>query len=234
MDNFDIAYGKINSFILGIGFVAQSNVNTEKVYVNGEQKLIKRGVIVIRVQKDRFEKVLNDVKGLGTIYGEDMGTDDVTAQYYDIESRLRLLRYEESRLEEYLKKLDDPDKIFKTQSRLTDIRHEIEGLTVNLRRLSDLVELSTITINMNEKHPGIGTEPPKPLGYGDRLLKNLMDSIKGVVNFCGELLIFIIQALPVLILMGLFVLLALFIYKKIAKNAGRPSVPKDKDSGSDM
>jgi uncharacterized protein (UPF0333 family) len=231
VDNFDAAYGKINTFILGVGFIQESNINTEKVYTEDDFKLYKKGVIVIRVDKDEFQKVLSDVKGLGTVFNENIGADDVTERYFDVESRLRLLKYEESRLEDYLKKLEDPDKIFRTESRLTDIRHEIESLTVNLRKLSDLVELSTITINMSEKIPG-KDEPGllKSKTYGGRLLGNFLNSVKGVVSFCGELLIILVQVLPVLVLIGLFVILIIYVYRKVSKARGKSIIKKDKDS----
>ena len=53
--------------------------------------------------------------------------------------------------EEIFEKVEDPDIIFKTEKQLTEIRHEIETLTGTLNKLNDLVELSTITINMDEK-----------------------------------------------------------------------------------
>lgn len=228
VEDFDVTYGKINSFILGIGYISESNISTDRVYVESVLKPVKRGVIVIRVDKDKFEKVLNDVKGLGEVLNESTGSEDVTHKYYDIESRLRLLKYEEGRLEEYLKKLDDPDKIFKTESRLTDIRHEIEGLTGTLRKLDDLVELSTITLNINEKVPG-GGQPPKPAGYGQRLLDNLKDSTRGVISFCGEMFMLVVQAIPVLLLLGVIIIIVLAIYRRIGKNV-LPKKDKDKDS----
>ncbi|HHW31300.1 MAG TPA: DUF4349 domain-containing protein [Clostridiaceae bacterium] len=218
VENFDRAQSQINTFILGIGYVQESNINTEKFYVNSEVKLIKSGTIIIRVDKDKFDKVINDIKGIGLVIGENIGTEDVTERYFDIESRLRLLRFEEQRLEEYLKKLEDPDTIFKTESRLTDIRHEIEGLTGNLRKLSELTELSTITINMYEKNPYAGNVNKQPRTYGQRLRDSFLDSVRGVVSFCGDLLILLVQILPVLILLGIFLLIAFTIFKKINKN----------------
>ncbi|HHW47554.1 MAG TPA: DUF4349 domain-containing protein [Clostridiaceae bacterium] len=229
VENFDEAYSKLNSILLGIGFIQESSINTEKIYIDSEMKLIKRGVIVVRVDKDKFDKVLNSIKGLGITTHESIGVEDVTSKYFDVESRLRLLRYEQERLEEYLKKLDDPDKIFKTESRLTDIRHEIESLTVTLRKLDDLIDLSTITINMNEKYPDDGKKPPERKTYGERLLGNFLDSFKGVITFCGELLILIVQALPALILLGLFVLLALAIYKRAVKKGKKTFLDKSGD-----
>lgn len=232
VDDFDVAYGKINTFISGIGFIQETNIKKGKIYINNQEKLVTRGVIIVRVDKSRFDEVMNDIRGLGLLLDQQIKTDDVTERFFDIESRLRLLRFEESRLEAYLKKLEDPDKIFKTESRLTDIRHEIEGLTGTLRKLSDLTELSTITINLNEKIPGSNVvRTVKPKSYGDRLLGNFLDSVKGVVSFCGELLIILVQALPVLVLLGLFLLIILVIYKKISKNV---AITKNKDNDSQI
>lgn len=230
VENFDQAQGKINTFILGVGYIQESNINTEKYYVDSEVKLVKNGIIVVRVDKDKFDKVLNDIKGIGLVLGESVGTDDVTEKFFDVESRLRLLKFEEERLEEYMKKLQDPDSIFKTQSRLTDIRHEIEGLTGTLRKLSDLTELSTITINLHEKIPFEDKNKIKPKTYGERLRENFLDSIKGVISFCGELLIFIAQILPVLIILALLSLAALALYRRFSK---RNRINRNKDNNRD-
>lgn len=227
VENFDEAYGKIDTFILGIGFIQETNINTDRIYVDNKQKLIKKGTIVLRVDKQKFEKVLNNLKGIGTVFNWTINGEDVTDKYFDVESRLRLLKFEETRLEEYLKKLTDIDQIFKTESRLTDIRQEIESLTGNLKKMDDLVELSTITINMNEKYPD-SVAVVKPKTYGQRLLTDLIDSMKGVVDFCGELVIIIVTALPVLVMLALFVILVLYIYRRISgKNRRKPAAVRD-------
>jgi len=232
VENFDEAYSQLNSLLLGIGFIQESNINTDKIYIDSNMKLIKSGVIVVRVDKDKFDKVFNSIKGLGITTQESMGVEDVTSKYFDVESRLRLLRYEQERLEEYLKKLDDPDKIFKTESRLTDIRHEIESLTVTLKKLDDLVDLSTITINMYEKYPTDDKNLPVKKTYGQRLLDNFLDSFKGVISFCGELIILLVQALPALILLGLFVLIAIAIYKRAVRKGKNTFLDKNKHKDS--
>lgn len=224
VEKFDDAYSKLNSMLTGIGFIQESNIDTERAYIDNEMKLLKHGVIVIRVDKDKFDKVFNNVKGLGIATSERMGVEDVTSKYLDVDSRLRLLRYEESRLEEYLKKLDDPDKIFKTQSRLTDIRHEIESLTITLKKLNDLIDLSTITINMHEIRPD-AKNPPAKKTYADRLLGNFLDSLKNVIAFCGEIVIIFFQLIPVLIIMGFFGFIALLIYKRTSRK-GKNVFPK--------
>ena len=225
VENFDEAYGKINNFILGIGFIQETNINTERTYVDSKLKLIKSGTITIRVNREKFDSVLNSIQGIGDVYNWSINGQDVTDKYIDTESRLRLLKLEESKLEEYLKKVSDLDQIFKIESQLTNIRQQIESLTGNLKKMSDLVDLSTITINMNEKNPG-QVVPVKERTYGQRLLSNLSDSLKGVVNFFGELLIVLVAALPVLILLGLFIIVILFIYKRVTRNKKSRHLPE--------
>lgn len=217
VENFDTAYGKIEYIISNVGYVQESKISKVKHYVDSKEILVTNGVIIIRVDADKFNSILKDVKGLGLLTDENIKTDDVTEKFFDIESRLRLIRYEESRLEEYLKKIEDPDTIFKTESRLTDIRHEIEQLTGTLNKLSDLVELSTITINMNEKIPKSTSKPIEP-SYLSKLKDNFLSSLSGVIDFLGNLLIVIVAALPVLVIIGIMLLILYFLNKKFLKN----------------
>ncbi len=212
--DFDSAFNNIESIILGIGFIQETNIDTDRVFLNEEEKLVKGGTIVLRVDKTQFDSVIGKLKGIGDVFNYTTNGQDVTEQYVDVESRLRLLKVEQEKLEAYLIKLDDLDKIFQVESRLTDIRYQIEGLTGNLNKLSSLVDLATITINMNERRPDYR---PEPVSYGEKLLNSLKDSLLEVVEFLGDLLVFIVAALPVLIVLGLFILLGVFIVRRIPK-----------------
>lgn len=218
VDNFDVAYGKIEYIISNVGYVQESKIGKVKHYVDNKEVLVTNGVIVIRVDSDKFNSILKDVKGLGLLTDENIKTDDVTDKFFDIESRLRLLRFEESRLEEYLKKIDNIDNIFKTERQLTDIRHEIEQLTGNLNKLSNLVKLSTITINMNEKVPKSSSEPPEEPTYLSKLKENFLDSLSGVIEFLGNLLLFIVAILPSLVVLGIVIFVVYLVWKKRLKN----------------
>lgn len=228
--NWDEACNNINNIILGIGIVQESNISTEKYYVDDKVKLIKRGTIVLRVNKDKFDSVINNLKGIGEVYNEQINGQDVTDRFIDTESKLRLLKLEQGKLEAYLEKLNDLDKIFRTESRLTEIRQEIESLTGNLKKMSSLVELSTITLTMNEKYPD-SDKKHKPDTYWQKLLDRLKGSLEGVVVFLGDLLIFLVAAIPVLIVLGLFVLLGVFVYRKIPKKKTTPILPQGTGTG---
>lgn len=214
VEDFDTAFNQIESMILGIGFIQETNIDTDKIYVDEEQRLVKSGTLVLRVDKTVFDSTLGKLKGVGDIYNYTTNGQDVTDQYVDVEARLRLLKMEQEKLESYLAKLNDLDDIFRTESRLTDIRYQIESLTGSLNKMASLVDLSTITIQMNEKYPGY---EPKKVTYGDRLLDSLKESLFQVVEFLGDFLIIIVAALPVLLIIGIFVLIAVSIFKRIPK-----------------
>lgn len=214
VENFDNAYTNIEGIIANIGFIQQTNINTNRVYIDENVKLVRSGTIVLRVNKEMFDSVINNLRGLGDVYNYAIDGQDVTDQVFDVESRLRLLRMQQEKLEAYVAKLDDIEEIYKAESKLTEIRYQIESLTGNLNKLNSLVELSTITINLNEKYPG---KEPMPETYGDKLLNSLKESLLNVVEFLGDLLLFIVAALPVLIFIGLCVLFGMWIYKKTIK-----------------
>jgi hypothetical protein len=215
VENFDTAFTSIETIILGIGFVQETNINTDRVYVDNEVKFFRRGTIVLRVARDNFDTVLNKLRGIGDVYNYTTHGEDVTEQYFDVESRLRLLKMEQEKIEAYVAKLNDLDQIFKAESKLTEIRYQIESLTGKLNKLSSLVDLSTITINLNEKRPG---NDVKPKTYGEKLLDSLKQSLLDVVDSLGDLLLFLIAALPTLVLLGLFVLIGVVLYRKFVKN----------------
>ncbi len=219
VENFDKARNNIESILTGIGFISNTNINSSNVYVDGKPKTVKNGTLVLRVDKNQFSSVINKLYGIGDVSNETTNGQDVTDQFVDIESRLRLLKLEQEKLETYLAKTNDLDTIFKLETRITDIRYEIESLTGNLNKLSNLVELATINITMDEKYPG---SEKKPVTYGGELMNSLKDSLKSVVEFLGDFLIFIVAAVPVLVVIGLFVLLGIFIYRRIPKKHKAP------------
>lgn len=227
VEDFDTAFSNIENIILGIGFIQETNINTDRVYIDGEVKLVKSGSIVLRVDKTKFDNVISKLRGIGDVYNYTTNGEDVTEQYFDIESRLRLLKLEQEKLESYLAKLDDLDDIFKVESRLTELRYQIESLTGKLNKLSSLVDLSTITIQLNEKRPDYN---PKPVTYGERLLNSLKESFAEVVEFLGDLLVFTVSALPALILLALLILICVWIFRKIVRKSKAGSLIRQHSS----
>ena len=214
VDNFDTAFSNIETIITGIGFIQETNINTDRLYVDNEVKFFKGGTIVLRVARDKFDSVLNKLRGIGDVYNYTTHGEDVTEQYFDVESRLRLLKMEQEKIEAYVAKLNDLDQIFKAESKLTEIRYQIESLTGKLNKLS----AGRVVDHHDQSEREASGLRCKPKTYGDRLLDSLKQSLLDVVEFLGDLLLFIVAALPALVLLGLFILLGVALYRKFVKN----------------
>jgi hypothetical protein len=225
VDDFYNAYGNLQSMITGIGYVQESNIHRDFYTHNDERKTRVSGNIIVRVDARRFDDILNDIKGLGEVIDDRIYSTDVTDQFYDTEGRLKILKIEYDYLEEYMMSLNDPDSIFKTRMRMTELQTEIERLTGTLNKWSDLVELSTINIQMNEKYPEDVKQ--QTYTYWDRLKDSVSNSLTGIVRAMGNLVIFIIEVIPTLVVLGLIGFVGYRLFKKYSKRR-KESLPEEK------
>lgn len=239
VEHFDTAYTQIKTMIAPYGYVQESSISKDKYYPEGSQEYIyiTRGVVVIRVDSAKFEQTMENINGIGTVLDERRGSDDITYAYTDTEARIRLLEDEQSRLEEYLKdRTKDADFIFKIQSRLTDVLYQIENLKGTIQKWDDLIGLSTITIDMREKVPG--QKPFKEYTYWDRFLQ----SFKQALDICGDIIIFIISAIPVILIVGALVVIVIVVIRLIrripliskGKKDQKPKKPAENDKPKDQ
>lgn len=215
VENFSEAFGKIKSFLVGIGYVQSVDITKDKIEIDGEEVYISKGVIVIRVAREQFDAAMTNIGETGFVLDQKVYSNDVTDQFFDIEARLKLLRIEEERLLSYLEDIKDPETIFKYEARLTQIRTEIESLTGTLNKFSDLIALSTITINMRELEPETTEKPAE--GFFPRLGAGFVKSVKAVVGFLGSFVIFLAGAIPVILLIAAFAAIVVLIVFGVRK-----------------
>lgn len=227
VDDFYSSYGNLQAMIAGIGYVSETNIHRDFYYFEEERRTRVTGIITLRVDASRFDDILNDIKGLGEVIDDRIYSTDVTDQFYDTEGRLKILKIEYAYLEEYMKSLKDPDSIFKTRMRMTELQTEIEQLTGTLNKWTDLVELSTIYIQMTEKYPEEMIKTKQT--YWDRLKESLGSSLTGIVEALGNVLIFIIDAIPTLVILGLIGLLGYWIVRRFILKRKAPPQEVKKD-----
>src|SRR5262245_53040370 len=87
----------------------------------------RRGTLTLRVPAQRFDAAFGALKRLGTVDAESVATQDVTKAYTDLETRLRVKREAQARLQDILRtrtaKLSD---ILEAERELARITEEIE------------------------------------------------------------------------------------------------------------
>jgi hypothetical protein len=139
---------------------------------------------------------------------------DVTDEYFDIEARLRTLATQETRLLELLRQSGDLSDLLQIERELTRVRTDIERLAGSLRRMDDLIDLATFTLNIY----AVGEfTPPATTSFGARLGQTVNSSLRGFLLFLQNSLIVLVTLLPFLLLFGAIAYVIIVVCRKRAK-----------------
>lgn len=126
------------------GFVSASSLT-------GSPGRPRSGRWTVRVPVDRFHEFLAAVRLLGEARNVTATSDDVTAEFYDIEARIRNKQQEEQRLLELLADATGKlEEVLAVERELSRVRGEIEQAQGRLRMLKDVTELTTVTVTVTE------------------------------------------------------------------------------------
>lgn len=151
VESFDGSVANITKLVLAIPGAFVGTVNSEKL-PNGKVK----GSVVVRVPPEHLDAFVLDLrrdlgKG-GELKGQRIGSSDVTKHYTDLESRLRAARTMETRLLEIIKTgKGEIKQLLEAEKELGVWRTKIEEIEGELRYLSNMASLSTLTITLAEK-----------------------------------------------------------------------------------
>lgn len=192
-------------------YVENSNISYNQHYNN---KSYKHGYFVIRVPKNDVIKFKSDLNGIGNILSESTNKEDVSKQYRDTESRLRVITTKEERILSLLEKAEKIEDIIALENQLSEIIYEKENLQNSLMNIDDKVDFSTINISIQEVENLRNTETAETT-FGTRVSNALKDSIyQFKINLQG-IVISIIYLIPSLVILAPLVYLVYWIAKKI-------------------
>jgi uncharacterized protein DUF4349 len=156
------------------GYVADSRAARVDVRRRG-------GSVTLRVPAERFAAVLGALKALGTVTSEAVSTQDVTKAYTDLETRLRVKRDAAARVQAILNtrtaRLADVLEAERELARLTEETEQMEG---ERRFYDQQIALSTVTLELQEPAPLMGSGEPIRAALHDALAV-LVTSVAAVV-----------------------------------------------------
>jgi hypothetical protein len=181
----------------------------------------------IRVPKERFTDMTDSLSDIGSLLSFSSNAVNISSQYVDTESRLNAYRTEETRLLEMLASVNDVESLIALESRLSDVRYEIESLTSRLRDWQDQVDYSTVNLYIDEvdrlqEQIGIDRSYAQELGDG------FTGTLRGVGTFFKELFRLVIAALPVLVVLAVLALAVVFI---VRRTRARRRLPENRNAG---
>jgi len=200
------------------GFVVQSNLY--QTYT--ENGSLPRATLTVRVPAGQLDSIMESIKNLTPdpkedVISENVSGQDVTAEYTDLESRLRNLEAAEQALVELMAEARDPEDVLAIFDELVYYRGEIELVKGRMRYLEESADLSAISVDIvaKESLQPIEIAGWEPQGTAKRAIESLIRTAQSLAD-AG--IWFGIYCLPFLIPLGIGVYFLVRLLRKRRKN----------------
>nr|DAI22114.1 MAG TPA: protein of unknown function (DUF4349) [Caudoviricetes sp.] len=194
------------------GYVEQSNQFADYDSQTNTYKG-KSGNITVRIESAKFSDAMGYIETLGTLINQSESVNDITNSYVDTQSRLEVKEQEKERLSELLNNADNISDIITIEGRLTEVISDIESYEAQLNAYDDVVDYSTINVNITEKDDD-GIIPAKT-DFANKAVYNFKDSARTLFSgFEGIVLLIIRLWAPIAVVAVIAVISVVFIKSK--------------------
>ena len=210
-DDFDNLLKEINSLISTLGgYVSESNLSGENYY---HQDNLRYASLTLRIPAEKLSEFTAGLDGKAVVTNYNESEVDVTGNYIDVESRLSVLRAEETALLDMLGKSSDVDTMIKIRTRLNEVQSDIASLEAQKKDYDSRIAYSTVYLRVNEVRRATGNDPTFFEEVGDVFMNSLYD----IGEFFRGLGVFLIGGFLYIIIWGGVIFAALFLILKFVK-----------------
>ena len=169
--------------------------------------------LTIRIPSENFDAFYADIPASGTVTSQSQQVDDVTESYRDREARLATQKALLARLHELMGQAGSLGDLLELESQIADTQYQIDTLTASLAKTDQQVIYSTVSVYVNEEKPR-DTISRTTLSFGERISRALSAGLTGFVEFMEDLVLFLLAALPYLILLAVLAAVVFVIIRR--------------------
>jgi hypothetical protein len=132
---------------------AMETVEALAVSVEGYVQQMRKGYFILRIPAAHLRDVMDGVGGLGMVTERTLEARDVTEEYVDVSTRIRVLRETQSQLLDLLKRTKTVEEALHVRQALDQVTMQLEQALGRLRVLESLIGFSTLTVYVDERGP---------------------------------------------------------------------------------
>ena len=198
---FDNATAAIEALCTQLGGYIESSSRSGGSIRYSSAVVARSASYTLRIPAEKLDAFRAGMAGEINVVSESTGISDITDQYFDVDTRLATLRTEEERLLAMLEKATELEYLITLESRLSEVRYQIESYTGTLRRYDSQVAYSTVHLNLDEvlEYTQV-IEAPQT--FGERMSIALQESWADFVDNCKDFAVGFVYALPTLIVLA--------------------------------
>ena len=199
----------------------REQVKTEGGYIESEEFNAKTSYgdsdylhLSVRIPKDKVDHFLEFLSGEGKILSKSESLEDVRLQYHDAENHIKALEKEQERVLALMDKAENVDQLIARESRLTDIRYQLESYHTEINDYDNKVDYSTVNLDLLER--GSESLGEGQYSFSERVRDGFVQNIHGILYFFMNAVFFILVYMPQIIL-GVGFVLVLILWHKMRK-----------------
>lgn len=177
--------------------------------------------LTLRIPKNNLDSFLVQVEENSNITSRSEREVDVTLDYVDLDSHKAVLLVEQERLLSFLEQAETVEEMIMLESRLSEVRYQIESMESRLRTYDNQIAYSTVYLNITEVVE-LTPVPVKQQTTWERISGGFMNSLKNIGKGFREFFIEFVIILPYLVLSAVIILLiVLFTVLGVKKSAAK-------------
>lgn len=125
--------------------------------------------VVLRVPAAKLSSIIAEIGEWGVVEWKTLEALDVTAEYTDLDSRIRVLEQMQKHLQALLARAQNVEQALEIQVELARITAELERLRAQMRMLESSIAFSTLAVELRERN--LATVEPRndPFPWVDQL-----------------------------------------------------------------
>ena len=168
--------------------------------------------LTLRIPADKLDTFITTVSGLGNVTSKSESVDDITLQYVDTESHKQALETEQERLLTLMEQAENMDDIIKIETRLSEIRYELQRYESTLRTYDNQVSYSTVNISLYEVDR---ESAPEKQSFASELKSRLTDNLYHIGQGLRSFAIWFLASLPYIAILAAAAFVIIKIVRKI-------------------
>lgn len=197
------------------GFIESSSISGANYYRSSRGlRNLRTANYTLRIPSEYFQEMTGSLSELGNVPYCNTYSENVTASYYDVQSRKTAYETQEKRLLEMLAIAETVEDMLAIQEQLTEVQYQIDSLQSRLTNYDRQVSYSTVNLTVSEVEEYTET-PIVKLTYGQKLSQSFKQSLENVGDFFTDTSLWLMGNLPEIILWCAILFAAWKLLKKL-------------------
>lgn len=210
------------------GYIENSSVYNSSPYY-GSDSSGREADITARIPANRLNGFISLLEGSSNITSRSKNIEDVTLNYVDTQAHKEALEAERDSLLKLMDNAKSVEDIMAIETRLTDVRYQLESIERQLRSYDNQIDYSTVYINLRETR---NFTPQESATVSERISKGFSESMENVAEGCVNFAIFFVTHIPQIIVFIIVAIIIILMIRAVIliliKKRDRVKKPKSK------